>query len=232
MEDKAATPVPAEKGGDLQTEASDQNVITAEEVQVKGDQKQADIEALTRDMFTKLTDYVRGDLASTAEDYKLLEQMNKVTTKKYTDMKQMAIDLENGMKELNEKYSSLQQYLDQIDQIEENTANLEQAALRLDAYSKRLGRVLRESFKRQLKPTFVIFFGLNLIHALVALLMPPLLRSSCKQELAKKPSLAYQSCKPTEVSLLDSYFNVHDYELSIVNNSVLNWTTYINLGVT
>lgn len=29
--------------------------------------------------------------------------MNKVTTKKYTDMKQMAIDLENGMKELNEK---------------------------------------------------------------------------------------------------------------------------------
>lgn len=45
------------------SEASDQNVITAEEVQVKGDQKQADIEALTRDMFTKLTDYVRGDLA-------------------------------------------------------------------------------------------------------------------------------------------------------------------------
>ncbi|XP_071829039.1 biogenesis of lysosome-related organelles complex 1 subunit 2-like [Apostichopus japonicus] len=148
MEDKAATPVPAEKGGDLQTEASDQNVITAEEVQVKGDQKQADIEALTRDMFTKLTDYVRGDLASTAEDYKLLEQMNKVTTKKYTDMKQMAIDLENGMKELNEKYSSLQQYLDQIDQIEENTANLEQAALRLDAYSKRLEAKFKQLEKR------------------------------------------------------------------------------------
>ncbi|PIK49125.1 putative calcium-activated chloride channel regulator 1-like [Apostichopus japonicus] len=30
-------------------------------------------------------------------------------------------------------------------------------------------------------------------------------RSSCKQELAKKPSLAYQSRKLTEVSLLDSY---------------------------
>ena len=35
--------------------------------------------------------------------------------------------------------SSLQPYLDQIDQIEESVASLEQAAYKLDAYSKRLG---------------------------------------------------------------------------------------------
>ena len=36
---------------------------------------------------------------------------------------------------------SLQPYLDQIDQIEESVASLEQAAYKLDAYSKRLGSV-------------------------------------------------------------------------------------------
>lgn len=50
-------------------------------------------------------------LPATAEDYKLLEQMNKVTTKKYTDMKQMAIDLEKGMKELNEKCKNILVFL-------------------------------------------------------------------------------------------------------------------------
>ena len=38
---------------------------------------------------------------------------------------------------------SLQPYLDQIDQIEESVATLEQAAYKLDAYSKRLGNVLK-----------------------------------------------------------------------------------------
>ena len=35
---------------------------------------------------------------------------------------------------------NLQPYLEKIDQIEESVASLEQAAYKLDAYSKRLGR--------------------------------------------------------------------------------------------
>jgi len=35
--------------------------------------------------------------------------------------------------------SSLQPYLEMIDQVEESVAGLEQAAYKLDAYSKRLG---------------------------------------------------------------------------------------------
>jgi len=37
---------------------------------------------------------------------------------------------------------NLQPYLEQIDQIEENVSNLEQAAYKLDVYSKRLGNIL------------------------------------------------------------------------------------------
>ena len=36
----------------------------------------------------------------------------------------------------------LQPYLDQIDKLEESVASLEQAAYRLDAYSKKLGMVM------------------------------------------------------------------------------------------
>ena len=42
---------------------------------------------------------------------------------------------------------SLQPYLDQIDQIEESVASLEQAAYRLDAYSKRLGMDFQFDFQ-------------------------------------------------------------------------------------
>lgn len=40
--------------------------------------------------------------------------------------------------------ASLQPYLDQINQIEEQVSALEQAAYKLDAYSKKLGKTLND----------------------------------------------------------------------------------------
>ena len=99
-------------------------------------------------MFAKMTDYLRGDLASTAEDYKLLEQMNRLTTEKYGEMKQTGLEIGKSMKDLNDKYRNIQPYLDQIDQVEESVANLEQAALRLEAYSKRLEAKFKQLEKK------------------------------------------------------------------------------------
>ncbi len=41
--------------------------------------------------------------------------------------------------------ASLQPYLDQINQIEEQVSSLEQAAYKLDAYSKKLGKTFRSA---------------------------------------------------------------------------------------
>uniref|UniRef100_A0A1B6DGL3 Biogenesis of lysosome-related organelles complex 1 subunit 2 n=1 Tax=Clastoptera arizonana TaxID=38151 RepID=A0A1B6DGL3_9HEMI len=93
---------------------------------------------LATTMFQKTADYLLGELTVTQEDYKLLEAMNLATITKYSDMKQIAVNISKNMTDLNEKYKLLQPYLDQIDQIEDSVTKLEQAAYKLDAYSKRL----------------------------------------------------------------------------------------------
>jgi len=107
-----------------------------------------DITELCRDTFTKAALYVHGELVCCSEDYKLLEAMNKATLSKYVEMEQIGSNVGKAMKDLNEKYASLQPYLDQIDQIEESVAGLEQAAYKLDAYSKRLEAKFKQLEKR------------------------------------------------------------------------------------
>lgn len=104
---------------------------------------------------------------ATCEDYRLLENMNKLTSLKYMEMKDISINISRNLQDLNNKCesyiklasssteewsaplyrsplfvfsdASLQPYLDQINQIEEQVSSLEQAAYKLDAYSKKLG---------------------------------------------------------------------------------------------
>ncbi|XP_068937025.1 biogenesis of lysosome-related organelles complex 1 subunit 2-like [Petaurus breviceps papuanus] len=99
---------------------------------------EADITELCQDMFSKMTTYLTGKLTATSEDYKLLENMNKLTSLKYLEMKDIAVNISRNLKHLNQKYAALQPYLDQITLIEEQVAALEQAVYKLDAYSKKL----------------------------------------------------------------------------------------------
>ena len=86
------------------------------------------------------------ELETTAEEYKLLEQMNKLTMTKYSDMNQITenisrldckqhIDLYfiysslwhlcfRGVTDLNSKYTELLPYLEQIDQIDASVERL------------------------------------------------------------------------------------------------------------
>ncbi|XP_035669304.1 biogenesis of lysosome-related organelles complex 1 subunit 2-like isoform X2 [Branchiostoma floridae] len=107
-----------------------------------------ELRGLCRDMFEKMTLYLNGELSVVCDDYKLLESMNKVSAAKYAEMRGVAAGVSKAMVDLNEKYASLQPYLDQIDQIEDSVASLEQAAYRLDAYSKRLEAKFKQLEKR------------------------------------------------------------------------------------
>lgn len=96
--------------------------------------------------------------------------MNKLTSLKYMEMKDISVNISRNLQDLNNKCeqdllsqqiltiffsvqmstytnclifvdASLQPYLDQINQIEEQVSSLEQAAYKLDAYSKKLGEI-------------------------------------------------------------------------------------------
>ncbi|KAK4010618.1 biogenesis of lysosome-related organelles complex 1 subunit 2 isoform X2 [Daphnia magna] len=89
-------------------------------------------------MFQKVHEYLQAELTSSESEYQLLEQMNKVTADKYRDLTQVAANVGKGIIELNAKFKSLEVYLEQIDQIEDNISKLEHAAYKLDAYTVRL----------------------------------------------------------------------------------------------
>lgn len=58
---------------------------------------------LATTMFNKTAEYLYGELTSTLEDYRLLENMNRATITKYSDMKHIASNVSKSMAELNEK---------------------------------------------------------------------------------------------------------------------------------
>ncbi|CAM1304261.1 BLOC1S2 (predicted) [Pycnogonum litorale] len=93
---------------------------------------------LSKTMFSKATDYIQGELEATVEDYHLIEEMNRVTINKYSDMKQVSSNINKSLIDLSEKYKQLEPYLKQIDEIDAAIGKLETAANKLDAYSKRL----------------------------------------------------------------------------------------------
>ncbi|GCC18064.1 biogenesis of lysosome-related organelles complex 1 subunit 2 [Chiloscyllium punctatum] len=160
VERQTAAPAPCAPGTPVAVGAGDQEQVegvgggrrtddfgieTAEEAT---EPSEPDINELCKDMFTKMSLYLQGELTATCEDYKLLENMNKLTGLKYLEMKEIALNINRNLKDLNQKYASLQPYLDQINQIEEQVAALEQAAYRLDAYSKKLEAKFKKLEKR------------------------------------------------------------------------------------
>ncbi|KAE8294556.1 Biogenesis of lysosome-related organelles complex-1 subunit 2 [Larimichthys crocea] len=124
---------------------SDGGVETAEEAV---EPAEPDINELCTDMFEKMAVFLQGELTGTCEDYRLLENMNKLTSLKYMEMKDISINISRNLQDLNNKYASLQPYLDQINQIEEQVSSLEQAAYKLDAYSKKLEARFKKLEKR------------------------------------------------------------------------------------
>ncbi|XP_068933062.1 DNA helicase MCM9 isoform X2 [Petaurus breviceps papuanus] len=96
------------------------------------------ITGLCQDMFSKMTVYLTGELTAVNEDYKLLENVNKLTSMKYLEMKAIAVNISRNLKDLNQKFAALQPYLDQITLIEGQVTSFEQVAYKLDAYSKKL----------------------------------------------------------------------------------------------
>ncbi|RIA98555.1 biogenesis of lysosome-related organelles complex-1 subunit 2-domain-containing protein [Glomus cerebriforme] len=105
------------------------------------------VNKLTEEMFSKVGEYLKGEILATTEDYKLLETMNKVTRDRYKEMSGMAQNLVVEMAKLQKIYSHFEPYVRQIDEICEQVDFLEKVAIELDEYSKELESRLKKLTK-------------------------------------------------------------------------------------
>lgn len=62
---------------------------------------------LATKMFHKTNEYISHELNTCLEDYRLLEDMNKATITKYSDMNQIAENLTASSADLKQKYEEL-----------------------------------------------------------------------------------------------------------------------------
>lgn len=62
---------------------------------------------LATKMFQKTNEYISHELNVCLEDYKLLEDMNRVTISKYSDMYQISENLATSSSELKQKFDEL-----------------------------------------------------------------------------------------------------------------------------
>lgn len=96
------------------------------------------MQRLTDGLFAKTSEYVKAELEVTLDDYKLLEQMNRVTATKYADMRGLSDQVKKSLIDLETNYARMIPFLEKIDGLERKVVQLEELAYAVDNYSKRL----------------------------------------------------------------------------------------------
>ncbi|XP_013105160.1 biogenesis of lysosome-related organelles complex 1 subunit 2 [Stomoxys calcitrans] len=104
---------------------------------------------LATKMFRKTEEYITNELQTPIEDYQLLENMNRATIGKYSDMRQIAQNLSVSTAELSVKFQALIPLMQQIDEISDTVDKLEAAAYKLDAYSIALENRVKSVLQRK-----------------------------------------------------------------------------------
>ncbi|CAD0193872.1 unnamed protein product [Chrysodeixis includens] len=98
-------------------------------------------------LFKKTNEYLQGEIASGGDHYLLLEDINRLAITKYTDLRNLAVNLNRTLVDYNEAYiTTIRPLLAQVDDIDEMVAKLEENAHRLDGYTKQLKTRVRELY--------------------------------------------------------------------------------------
>lgn len=98
MEDSGGVTDSPKKGPTLSTSTSSFEAL---------DPHDPNLSRLATKMFQKTGDFISSELTGPLEDYKLLENMNRATISKYSDMQQITENLASSTAELNGKLEEL-----------------------------------------------------------------------------------------------------------------------------
>ncbi|XP_050670845.1 biogenesis of lysosome-related organelles complex 1 subunit 2 [Leptidea sinapis] len=97
------------------------------------------ISRLAMQLFKRTNDYLQGEMAAGQDHYTLLEEINRLTITKYTDLKNLTVNLSKALNEYNDLYeAAIKPLLLEIDEIDSQVSQFEANAYRLDSYTKQL----------------------------------------------------------------------------------------------
>ncbi|KAI9255569.1 biogenesis of lysosome-related organelles complex-1 subunit 2-domain-containing protein [Sporodiniella umbellata] len=99
---------------------------------------------LTEDACKHFAEYTKAELKVTVEDCQLLESMNNITKEKYKQMNQMSERLMKEVTQLETTYNDLGSFMDQVEEIHEQSIKIENTIHSLDEYSKFLETKLNQ----------------------------------------------------------------------------------------
>ncbi|KAI1311598.1 biogenesis of lysosome- organelles complex 1 subunit 2 [Mortierella claussenii] len=101
----------------------------------------------SQEMFKKMAEYVKSEMLTTGEDYKLLENMNIMAKERYSELAGVAQELMMEVGKLRTTYSDFESYLDRIDEISQQADMISNIATELDEYTKSLETRLKRVSK-------------------------------------------------------------------------------------
>ncbi|XP_041986446.1 biogenesis of lysosome-related organelles complex 1 subunit 2 [Aricia agestis] len=103
------------------------------------------ISRLATQLFKKTNDYLQGEMSSGQENYRLLEEINRMAITKFGDMRHLTVNLSKTLTECIDMYDvAIKPMLQQIEEIDAQIEQLEANVYRLDAYSKQLKTKFKE----------------------------------------------------------------------------------------
>ncbi|OQV16623.1 putative Biogenesis of lysosome-related organelles complex 1 subunit 2 [Hypsibius exemplaris] len=106
------------------------------------------IQDLYQELLGKTSLYLKSEFEVTAEDYRLLQEMNKVTKDKYEGLMGTAKTVKDSLGTMNDRFTCIKPFLERIDLIETQVNSLEGTVFRLDTYAKQLEMRFKSLEKR------------------------------------------------------------------------------------
>ncbi|GAU95453.1 hypothetical protein RvY_07068-2 [Ramazzottius varieornatus] len=97
-----------------------------------------EIQRLYKNLLGRTSEYLKSEFEVTAEDYRLIQEMNNVSTEKYAQLLVTTKNAKTSLKTTNDRFSCIKPFLDRIDLVETQVNELERTIFRLDTYAKQL----------------------------------------------------------------------------------------------
>ncbi|XP_055330552.1 biogenesis of lysosome-related organelles complex 1 subunit 2-like isoform X2 [Paramacrobiotus metropolitanus] len=96
------------------------------------------INRLYEELLTKTSEYLKSEFEGTAEDYRLIQQLNLVSKEKYEELLVVAKRFRESLGTMNDRFTCILPFLERIDAVESQVNELERSVFRLDTYAKQL----------------------------------------------------------------------------------------------